>query len=293
MYFSTWLYGRIAEELAGCDPEAFAGVEDEISAMGPRPARSLVDRFAMISLCCGGKAPLLTACAEAGLKVGPRVDLEFDKLWDLMNSRVVEWLLILIWEDNLWWTSSETPCATFSVAPHPRLRSKEAPLGFDPLGETTAIGNWLLVVGICCRYAHLWSGNGHGGRERPKSAYSWAWPAWGPFLRHPDCGRIHSSMCCWEMPYQKHFLVQRGRAQFCEVLNVQCQGGREHVILQGALTTAAAEYPPARCEAWAEAARTQYDAEHTEEQIDVREEKRLQRRGECEMMWLNEFVASA
>jgi hypothetical protein len=97
-------------------------------------------------------------------------------------------------------------------------------------------------------------------------------------------------MCCWEMPYLKHFLVQRGRAQFCEVLNVQCQGGREHVILQGALTTAAAEYPPAMCKAWAGAAKTQYNAVHTEEQIDVREEKRLQRRGECEMMWLNEFL---
>jgi hypothetical protein len=149
------------------------------------------------------------------------------------------------------------------------------------------------MVGIVCLLAHLWSGRGHASHEHPKSAFSWGWSSWEAINRHPDCEHLVASVCRWGAPYRKDTGIQRVRGTFCKVLDVQCLGGRERVVLQGSLTAAAAEYPEAMCEAWATAAKAQYDDERAESQLEALEERRLQRRGECEMMWLNEFVASA
>ena len=64
---------------------------------GPTPLlRVLVECFVFIEVCSGARAPLSAAMAKAGFRVGPRIDLTVDSLWDLTSIRVVEWLLFMI-----------------------------------------------------------------------------------------------------------------------------------------------------------------------------------------------------
>eukprot|EP00959_Pyramimonas_sp_CCMP1952_P091424 1914142-Pyramimonas_sp.AAC.1 len=56
-----------------------------------------------------------------GLRTGPRIDIKCHKYWDLVDSRLAEWIVWLIWQRRVKMTISQVPCTSFSIARHPRL----------------------------------------------------------------------------------------------------------------------------------------------------------------------------
>ena len=104
--------------------------------------------------------------ADQGLTTGPSIDFRNYSFYDLRASRLVEWMLWLIWNARVFLTFSQVPCTTFSIARHPKLRSAEHAWGHDPHEPATALGNWLFSVGMAAMLAHYLSGHGAGLRAR-------------------------------------------------------------------------------------------------------------------------------
>ena len=86
----------------------------------------------MAQICRGANGRPTGYFARQGLRAGPGIDLKCRKHWDVPKSRLVEWLLWLIWQRRTKATVSEGPCASFSIARQPRLRPGEQPWDFDP-----------------------------------------------------------------------------------------------------------------------------------------------------------------
>ena len=87
---SQWQCRLRLDELGGEDPQA---LEADLWGTAPSPERVLIECFDFVELCCGPRAPLLSAHAAAGLRVGPRIDLAVHPFWNLAECRIVEWLL--------------------------------------------------------------------------------------------------------------------------------------------------------------------------------------------------------
>ena len=67
-------------------------------------------------------------------------------------------------------------CRTQSVAFQPRVRSREAPLGFDPAALDTFDGTLGLLRGLVVLHLILRYSRRHASLEQPRSAYSWSYP---------------------------------------------------------------------------------------------------------------------
>ena len=65
----------------------------------------------------------------------------------------------------------EPPCTTFSVARHPKLRSKRLPEGFDPADPATALGTFLAKRCLTILWV-AWRMRVPGLLEAPKTACS-------------------------------------------------------------------------------------------------------------------------
>ncbi|CAK0817411.1 unnamed protein product, partial [Prorocentrum cordatum] len=172
----TWLYPSGWAALA--NPEDGAVLQDMEEDAAPLPGvvdptASLIEYFDVLELCCGEEARLVGYLADRGLRTGPRIDIKCHKYWDLVDSRLAEWVVWLIWQRRVKMTISQVPCTSFSIAKHPRLRSRMRPWGFDPSSTPTRLGNVLFRVGMLALFAHLLSGHGAGLREHPLTAYSW------------------------------------------------------------------------------------------------------------------------
>ena len=57
--------------------------EEEVWGRGETISRTLVEIYDMIVVCCGVDAPLRTALARAGVKVGPCIDLARHEVHDM------------------------------------------------------------------------------------------------------------------------------------------------------------------------------------------------------------------
>ena len=88
------------------------------------PEYVLIETFDFLELCCGPHAPLSTAVAARGFRVGPRTDILAHGIWDLTEDRVLEWIVLLVERRRVLWIHAAPTCATFSVAMQPALRRR-------------------------------------------------------------------------------------------------------------------------------------------------------------------------
>ncbi|CAK0888298.1 unnamed protein product, partial [Prorocentrum cordatum] len=115
------------------------------------------------------------AAPPPGVVVDPTASLieYFDVLEPcLVNSRLAEWIIWLIWQRRVKMTISQVPCIGFSIARHPWLRSRSRPWGFDPSCSPARLGDVLFRLGMLALLAHLLSGCGPGLHGHPLTAYS-------------------------------------------------------------------------------------------------------------------------
>ena len=114
--------------------------EHQCSASIERP---LAFRYHFIEICGVGKVS--SYLSRKGWNVGPAIDLDRSKSYDLAALQVLRWLYYLIEEGLLDSYMVEPPCTRFSPAPHPCLRSYKIPTGFEPQEERIQLGTELAL----------------------------------------------------------------------------------------------------------------------------------------------------
>lgn len=284
----TWIPGREAEALrAGGHDEEMQELEDaseQLTALGA----PLAEKYDFVELCCGPTAPLCVAMSEAGLVVGPRIELKLSALWDLSAERVIAWVLHLVNAGRVWYVHSGVPCTTFSIARHPPLRSAQKPWGFDEKESETALGNLLFRVALCLMLAVKRRGWGLASHEHPLSAHSWHVGFWHWLERQHDCGFVRFDMCAFGAPHFKPTRLARVRGAHLDLLARTCDGSHVHERLEGSRTTKASLYPAELCLEWARltAAARARDEDGAPPPDDLAPP---QAQGRFEKLWLNEL----
>ncbi|CAK0838228.1 unnamed protein product, partial [Prorocentrum cordatum] len=219
----TWL--RPPGWAALANPEGGDVLQDlgEDAAPSPGvvdPSASLIEYFDVLELCCGEEARLMGHIAGRGLRAGPRIDIKCHTYWDLVNSRLAEWIIWLIWQRRVKMTISEVPCTSFSIA----------------------------RLGMLALLAHLLSGYGTGLHGHPLTAYSWFTRIVEFLLSHDVVERFDLSMCQFGAPWKKDASLLAVRGSWLAPMARRCRGGHKHAILEGGLTSKAALYPHGFCD---------------------------------------------
>ena len=251
----TRVFGHWATRLrlSGLREEADA-MEADAFGTAPSPERILIETFDFVEICCGTRSPLSEACRARGLRVGPRIDLAVHGMWDLLNPRVIEWLLFLAERRRVHWWHSGVPCTDFSVARHPVVRTHEAPWGFEPRHPDRAKANSMLSFVGALIMVLIRVGFGSLTHEHPASAHSWAIAFWAWFRRQPGAEIGRFCACRFGAPFKKDTRLARLRADCLRPLDRMCVCTTPHAVtLEGSATKKAAEYLPEFCAAYADA----------------------------------------
>jgi len=260
----------------------------------PSPSRILIETFDFIEICCGPHAPLSAAVAKQGLRVGPLIDILKSPLWDIRETRVVEWILFLIERRRVFCLHSGVPCTDFSIAKYPKPRTREEPWGKLPLHPDRHMPNFMLACALSCLLAAVRAKNVAMTHEHPASAFSWQVPFWSWFERQPGCEIGRFSGCAFGAKFQKDTRLARCNAGFLAVLDRPCQHTAPHEVrLAGGLTRAASEYLNDFCEVYAQALSKAVDEAKPELGIEEAAAFAVRRRGAYESLWLNEWVRGA
>ena len=108
-----------------------------------RLPRRVAFYFDFIEVCAGEKH-LSASCVAVGLVVGPPIEIN-DSAWsDVTTSEVLEWLVWMVSERRVKFTSMSPVCTTFSrVNTLWPYRIKHFIRGFDPLEPRTRNGNMI------------------------------------------------------------------------------------------------------------------------------------------------------
>ncbi|CAK0850516.1 unnamed protein product [Prorocentrum cordatum] len=252
------------------------------------PTASLIEYFDVLELCCGEEARLMGYLADRGLRTGPGIDIKCHKYWDLVDSRLAEWVVWLIWQRRVKMTISQVPCTSFSIARHPRLRSRMRPWGFDPSSTPTRLGNGLCRVGMLALFAHLLSGHGAGLHGHPLTAYSWYAHIVEFLLTHEAVERFDLSMCQFGAPWKKDTSLLVVRGPWLAPMARRCRGGHMHTVLEGCLTPKAALYPHGFCSEL-----SKLIADHVDGPNPPPPAESSAPAGAFEALWLNNYVDSA
>ena len=235
--------------------------------------RVLIETFDFLEICCGSLtsasslSPLSDAVAAQGLRVGPMIDISLHPLWDLRSLRIIEWLIFLTSRGRVWHVHTASTCRTFSVAYQPRIRSRDAPRGFNPKDAKTHQGNLLKLRCLAVQFSQWANSPYHGSDEHPRSAYSWFLDAVVWLFGQEGNVLVDGSSCMYGAPYQKDYRLGLVRSQhLVGPMGLKCPGisaTHQHSapLRGGTDASRAARYVSGFCGTFAAALRVQFDLE--------------------------------
>ena len=181
---NSWLCGRSHEYVlsAACfsnqeksEHQELLEQEDEADIV-QRVERVLAESFDIVEVFCGADALLSAACGRRGLRVGPRVDIAADPMWDLTSRRVCDWIIWLIQRRRAWGVHFAPPSGTFSPACRPPRRTSCSPWGLRADDAKVKSENgWvqMLVLALRACRAAWW---GWVSLEHPAASILWDIP---------------------------------------------------------------------------------------------------------------------
>ena len=154
----TFLPPRMAEIALQEEPEdeILGGIglldddaaDDDDIPMSSGPGLALPDTYDFVELWCGPSDFLLRAMTTEGFRCGPRIDPQSQSLWDLLQSRVIEWCFYLVDRRRVRFLYVGMPSASFSVARFPKVRSFDAPWGSGVPSKAVLADNRRLLLSI-------------------------------------------------------------------------------------------------------------------------------------------------
>ena len=218
------------------ETQNFEDVHGPIDRPVPRP---LAFRFDFVEV-FAGSAKVTHYMMELGFSCCPPLDISESPHYNLMDTRVMEWLAHLISNRFIKGFMVEPPCTTFSIMRRPALRTKEMPYGLDPGDVQTRVGTTLALRGL--QSMHLGRINLVPGLfESPWSAKVKNLPPWKKLVSHPEVSCIRTDSCRYGSPHLKSFAFVGVHTRMHR-LALRCRCKKKHVLVQGQYTKASAAY---------------------------------------------------
>ena len=203
--------------------------------------RPLAFRFDFVEVFAGA-AGITEFIASRGFSVCTPIDLSRSLEFNLLDSRVMEWLSFLISEELIKGFAVEPPCTTFSVMRRPALRDFEHPYGFDLTDLATLTGNSLCLRGLQC--IHLGQRHNVAGLfEAPWSTKAKYLPPFKKKMADPDVEKVRCDSCQYGSPHLKSFLFLLVHLRSTRIRR-RCGCLGPHLQIQGKYTKASATYTP-------------------------------------------------
>ena len=211
--------------------------------------RPLALRFHFIEV-CGGSGKVTRCMAERGWVVGPILDLDRSKFFDLSMLRVILWLYHLLEQGLLDSFMVEPPCTTFSPAQHPASRSYSCPRGFDPTEEKTLIGTTLALraLALIDKGAQV---RAPGLLEQPKRSKMRRLSEWLYLIEVGLAKEFFTASCMYGSPHLKEFVFLTCWLDG-SLMSRKCSRDHEHVQIAGKYTKPSATYVDALASAIAD-----------------------------------------
>lgn len=150
-----------------------AGTHDGVEEGVPRPIGLQFDFIEVF----GGAGVVTRHLCQLGVVCAPVMDISFSPQYDLMNDRVVEWLVFMLEEKRIKAVLLAPPCTTFSPAAYPPCRSYENPLGFCRTEFKVFHGTKLAHASLCVMYTTM-RVDALGLLEQPRRSKMRWLPAW-------------------------------------------------------------------------------------------------------------------
>ena len=196
-----------------------------------------------------GAATITRQMDFLGYCCGPPIDLSNSEEFNLMWPHVLEWISSLVSSGRLRSFFVSPPCTTFSIMRRPRLRSASSPFGFDTSDPQTRTGTILACRG--CQLMYVGATNDVPGiMETPFSAYTKHLPQWQIVRQLPCADETRTDSCQFGSIHLKSFRFLGVHVDL-ELVKVRCNGGHEHVPIQGVFTKASATHAPKLAESLA------------------------------------------
>ena len=230
-------FKQILRHLDEVDSEEENGFDDEDFLSSPPRERPFEFDFVEI---CGGVGEISKAMSRRGAVVAPVLDLSASKQYNLKSIRLLEWVLCMVEKRRFRSVFLAPPCATFSPAGHPACRSYRVPEGFNRKLPKVIHGNVLafrsLIIFKTCVFFTTYVGFEQ--PRRSKMAWLRAWK------RLVESGAQEAVMaaCQFGSIHQKEFRILLHGIP-AAALEQRCQGGHQHVRIEGRYTKLSAIYP--------------------------------------------------
>ena len=223
--------------------------EDLLGRPDISKSRPLAQYYDFIEV-CGGSGVLSEQMAELGYTVGPIIDLTYSGQYDLVNLRVLEWLLFLVQNRRVRAIALEPPCTTFSAAAYPSVRSYQQPRGYNQKCTKTWVGNRLAFACLLLLSAAALA-EVLGLLETPRrSKMAWL-DEWRRLLEiFENVEEVYTASCSFGSQFQKEFrflLANMKGSSLCR----PCTRDHSHVRIKGQLTKGSAVYCPGLARAMA------------------------------------------
>ena len=254
--------------------------EDRSDEPAASPSAGLDFSFDFCEI-CGGSGRVSEEAAKLGMTVCPPIELSNSAHYNILSTRLMEWLCYMLCSGKIRSCMLEPPCTTFSPAARPACRSYKQPLGFDRSLWKTWLGN---AVAFRCFILMLvaW----HAGRpsllEQPFLS-KMAWLTIWAHLKKRGFLETSVASCAFGSPHLKRFRLLHHTLN-SEMLSVACPGGHRHIRIEGRLTKPSAMYVPALAKRFALAFHHALSLQRIEENDDVRGPK-------VESVVLNDILA--
>ena len=225
---------------AGVSPEDSGQVTTESCQ------RPIGMRFQFIEL-CGGAGGLTYELAHRGISCGPVLDLSLSQQYNLAEHRVLQWVAFMLEEGRLDSFLVSPPCASFSPAAFPSVRSYKQPRGYDQSLEKV-IGNLLAFAAIFCLFVALRMKKFGLGEQPRRSKMRWL-DEWRRLLQL-GAREVFLASCMYGSVHQKEFCFV-GVNMVVSPLQRRCSRDHDHLKIQGKFTKPSATYCPGLVQALA------------------------------------------
>eukprot|EP00435_Cladocopium_sp_Y103_P065330 s276_g27.t1 len=235
----TRLLSRTQALLKKLDPEYVEEAEPEEEESNGQVDRPLALRFHFLEI-CGGAGKVAKAVASRGWTVGPVLDLDRSRFYDLCSIKLISWLYHLLeqgWLDSF---MIEPPCTTFSPAQHPASRGYDVPRGYDPSDPKTLIGTTLALrsMALMDLASDL---DVPGLLEQPRRTKMRWMQEWRSLVDLGKAEEVWAASCMYGSIHNKEFVFL-----FCHLaahaLHRRCDGKHSHVKIEGQYTKTSAVY---------------------------------------------------
>ena len=186
---------------------------------------------------CGGAGVVTKQLVLRGVVCGPILDISYSKRYDITDRRVFEWLAFMLEEGRLKTLMAAPPCATFSPAAFPSLRSYRKPLGYNLTHPRVVHGNDMAFS--CLGLLMVGKSSPSMMETTRRSKLRWT-PQWKQ-PRAIGADEVHLASCEYGSPHQKEFALITV-AMNARSLARKCSRNHEHIRIQGKYTKPSATY---------------------------------------------------